>query len=129
MSDRRESIDPWPHHGPARTYSAAAKKGPFLFISGINAVDENGAVVGTTVAEQAEVIFEKIDAILRQAGADWSDVLKTTDYVIDRAGYRETAAVRARYFGSDFPAATGVVVKELFGKGVLIEIEAVAVLT
>jgi 2-iminobutanoate/2-iminopropanoate deaminase len=126
MSDRF-SIDPWPHLGETRTYSAGAKKGPFLFISGINALDENGRIVGSTVAEQAEVIYEKIDTILRLGDASWSDVVKTTDYVIDRAGYRETAAIRARYLGPEFPAATGVVVKELFGRGVLIEIEAVAI--
>jgi 2-iminobutanoate/2-iminopropanoate deaminase len=126
MSDRT-SFDPWGHHGGPRTYSAATRKGPLLFISGINAIDEDGTVVGDTVADQAEVIFRKIETLLHLAGADWGDVVKTTDYVIDRAGYRETAAVRARYLGPDFPAATGVVVKELLGKGVLIEIEAIAV--
>jgi 2-iminobutanoate/2-iminopropanoate deaminase len=125
----RKSIDPWAHHRGKATYAAAAQKGPFLFISGINAVDEHGVVVGSTVLEQAEVIFEKIETILRLAGATWSDVVKTTDYLVDRAGYRETAKVRERYLGPEFPAATGVVVKELFGKGVLIEIEAIAVVT
>ena len=34
----------------------------------------------------------------------------------------------AASFSEDFPAATGIVVKELLGRGVLIEMDAVAVL-
>lgn len=127
MSER-QIIEPWPSHQAGRTYSSAARKGPFLFVSGINSTDEYGAVRGTTMAEQAEVIYQKIDVILRAAGAHWSDVVKTTDYITDRAGYRETAAVRRRYLGPEFPAATGIIVKELIGRGVKIEIDAMAVL-
>jgi enamine deaminase RidA (YjgF/YER057c/UK114 family) len=38
------------------------------------------------------------------------------------------AGVRREFFGEHFPAATGIVVKELLGKGVLIEMDAVAML-
>ena len=111
------------------TYSPAVVKGGLLFVSGLNAIDEEGTLRGETLAEQAEVIFEKLGAILREAGASFEDVVKTTDYITERAGYRETAAVRRRFLGPDFPAATGVVVKELLGRGVRIEIDAIAVLS
>ncbi|HZV50165.1 MAG TPA: RidA family protein [Candidatus Dormibacteraeota bacterium] len=125
---RKRVIDPgWP--GTAGlTYSQAVVKGGLLFVSGLNSMDAEGRVQGETLAEQAEVIYRKLGQILAAAGAGFEDVVKTTDYVTDREGYRETAAVRARYLGPDFPAATGVVVKELFGRGVRIEIDAIAVL-
>lgn len=110
------------------TYSPAVEKGGLLFVSGLNAIDEDGAVRGETLAEQAEVIFEKLGQILSKAGASFEDVVKTTDYITEKAGYRQTAAIRARFLGPDFPAATGVVVKELLGRGVKIEIDAIAVL-
>jgi enamine deaminase RidA (YjgF/YER057c/UK114 family) len=42
--------------------------------------------------------------------------------------YRSTAEVRRQHFGESFPAATGIIVKSLMGKGALIEVDAVAVL-
>jgi enamine deaminase RidA (YjgF/YER057c/UK114 family) len=42
--------------------------------------------------------------------------------------YRETAAVRRKYFKNGFPAATGVVVKALVSPDALIEIDAIAIL-
>lgn len=111
-----------------KTFSPAVMKGNILFLSGLNAIDENGELIGTTIAEQAEAIYDKMDTLLQVAGASFQDVVKTTDYLVDRAGYGLTAEIRARFLGPDFPAATGVVVKELLGRGVLIEIDAIAVL-
>jgi aminoacrylate peracid reductase len=111
------------------TYSPAVKKGGLLFISGLNAIDESGTLVAPgDIVGQTRAIYEKMGALLRAAGGSFADVVKTTDYIVDRTGYRETAAVRREFLGPDFPAATGVVVRELFGRGVLIEIDAVAVI-
>ena len=54
--------------------------------------------------------------------------MKATDYILSRDGYRAVADVRREFFGEHFPAATGIVVKELLDPGVLIEIDAVAML-
>ena len=112
---------------PGLTYSAAVSKGGLVFVSGINAIGPHGRLVGATMLEQAEEIYRKLGEVLGQAGAGFEDVVKTTDYITERRGYRDTAAVRARYLGPDFPAATGVVVRALFGEGVKIEIDAIAV--
>lgn len=110
------------------TYSPAVLKGGWLFISGLNALGEDG-VIGAPgdVAGQVRIIYEKMEKILHSAGATFDDVVRTVDYIIDRKGYSLTADVRREVFGSAFPAATGVVVKELLGRGVLIEVEATAV--
>lgn len=107
---------------------AVSSAGPLLFVSGITAAKPDGGVEGTDLASQAHVIFTKLRKILAEAGASFDNVVKTTDYILSREGYRAVADVRREFFGSTFPAATGVVVKELLGAGVLIEMEAVAVI-
>lgn len=125
----KQVINPgWRSHNRL-TYSPANAKNGLLFISGLNAIDEDGVLQAPgDIVGQARVIYEKMGAILRAAGGSFADVVKTNDYILDRNGYRETAEVRRHYLGPDYPAATGIIVKGLFGKGVLIEIDAVAVL-
>jgi methylmalonyl-CoA/ethylmalonyl-CoA epimerase len=112
-----------------RTYVAAvARAGIPLFISGLTAASPDGTVEGGTVAAQAREIFARLARILAEAGAGPANVVKTTDYIVSREGYRAVAGVRREFFGEHFPAATGIVVKELLGRGVLIEMDAVAML-
>jgi len=112
-----------------RTYVAAvARAGTPLFISGLTAARPDGLVEGDTVATQAREIFAQLARILAEAGAGPANVVKTTDYILSREGYRTVADVRREFFGEHFPAATGIVVKELLGRGVLIEMDAVAML-
>lgn len=112
-----------------RTYVAAvARAGTPLFISGLTAARPDGTVEGDTVAAQAREIFAQLARILAEAGAGPANVVKTTDYILSREGYRTVADVRREFFGERFPAATGIVVKELLGRGVLIEMDAVAML-
>ena len=122
-------IDPW-HQDGRYTYSTAVRRGPFLFISGMIARDPaTGKVVGRgDIVAQADFIFRKIGKILDEAGGSFDDVVKTTDYVTTLEGYSGTAAVRRKYFLNGFPAATGVVVKELVNPEALIEIDAIAIM-
>ena len=124
-----EVIDPW-SRGEDCTFSTAVKRGPFLFISGVIARDpETGEVAGKgDIVAQTDFIFRKIKKILEAAGGSFDDVVKTTDYVTTLERYRETAAVRRKYFKNGFPAATGVVVKALVSPEALIEIDAIAIL-
>jgi reactive intermediate/imine deaminase len=124
-----EVIDPW-SLGERFTYSTAVRRGPFLFISGVIARDPGtGEIAGKgDIVAQADFIFRKIGEILEAAGGSFDDVVKTTDYVTTLERYRETAAVRRKYFKNGFPAATGVVVKALVNPEALIEIDAIAIL-
>lgn len=105
------------------------KEGKLLFISGLTATDDQGNIVGKgDIVTQARVIFTKIGEILETAGATFDDVVKTVDYITTTENYRGTADVRREFFGTDFPAATGVIVAGLLRPDALIEIEAVAVI-
>lgn len=124
----RQAVRPsWPWRS-RRTFSPAVLAGDLLFISGIDARDDQtGQLTASTMAEQCEVIYRKLGRVLASVGLGFESVVKTTDYIVDTEGYAGTAEIRRRYLGPDFPAASGVVVKELLGRGALIEIEAVAV--
>lgn len=127
--ERRDAFGATLPEFSGRTFVAAvARHGRPLFISGLNAMGDNGRVEPDTLAGQAQIIFHKLDRILTEAGAGPEHVVKTTDYIVTRAGYSEVAAVRRDFFKGTFPAATGVVVSELLGRGVLIEMDAVAVI-
>ena len=111
------------------TFSPAIKSGNMLFISGIAATDDEGNVMhNDDMVAQTRVIYQKMEAILKEAGASFDNVVKTIDYITTVENYKKTAIVRREFFKNRFPASTGVVVKSLLKKGVLIEIEAVCVL-
>ena len=112
------------------TFSPGVRVGNLLYISGMTAADEKGTLVGPgDIVRQTEYIFEKMGRILAAAGADFSNVVETTDYYLTLEGYAKTAGVRRKVFGGPpYPAATGVQVAGLIRPGALIEIKAVAVL-
>ena len=124
-----ESINPgWPRY-ERYTFSPAVRKGNLLFISGLTATDDDGAIVGDgDIVAQTRRIFELIGQLLDEAGGTFDDVVKTVDFITTTDGYGGTADVRREFFPNGFPAATGVVVKQLLRPGALIEIDAIAVL-
>ena len=124
-----EIIDPGWSYSNRYTFSPAVRNGNLLFISGLTATDERGNIVGKgDIVAQTRQIFEKIKAILDAAGGSFDDIVKTVDYIVTIEGYKGTADVRREYFRNGFPAATGIVVKELLRPDALIEIDAIAVL-
>ena len=111
------------------TFSPAVRAGNLLFISGMTAGDEAGAVVGRgDIVAQTRYIYEKMAALLKAAGAGFEHVVQTTEYVTTTENYARTAAVRREIFRPPYPTATGVIVAGLLREGALIEISAVAVL-
>jgi enamine deaminase RidA (YjgF/YER057c/UK114 family) len=128
--NNRRTVDPGWRSYARRTYvPGVAARGELLFTSGLNAIDEQGTLQAPgDVAGQARVIYAKLAVLLAAAGGSLTNIVKTTNYIVSRDGYAATAAVRREFLGPEFPAATGVVVQELLGAGVLIEIDAIAVL-
>ncbi len=79
-------------------------------------------------AHQARVAFENLRDILQAAGANFADVIWSTEYVTDIRQYRDIARVRAEFFPDNFPTATLVEVSKLFKTGQLFEIQTIAAL-
>lgn len=107
-------------------YSHAVKAGGLLFCSGQVALDpETGSLVGDDAAAQAEQVFANIRAVLSAAGANLSNVVKTTVFLDSMDDYSAVNTVYAAAFGDHRPARSAVAVDRL-PVGALVEIEVIA---
>ncbi len=107
-------------------YSQAISSNGFLFVSGQIPIDpKTNQVVEGGIIEQANQSFKNIGEILKAAGLDYSNVIKTTVFVKDLNDFSTVNEIYSKYFISN-PARSCVEVSKL-PKGVLIETEAIAV--
>jgi enamine deaminase RidA (YjgF/YER057c/UK114 family) len=124
----------WPHPelGSAPGFSRAleAPAGRTIYIAGQVPTDASGATVGPgDMTAQAEVVFDKIAALVGAAGGTMNDVVKVNVFVTDMSRMDEVRRVRERHFTeSPYPAMTGVEVRALAAPDWLLEVEAVAVI-
>ena len=106
-------------------YSQAIRIGNLLYSSGqIPLSPESGEIVGENISEQTERVCLNLEAVLKDAGADFSNVVKTTCFLADMADFAAFNEVYAKYFISK-PARSCVAVKTL-PKNALVEIEVIA---
>jgi 2-iminobutanoate/2-iminopropanoate deaminase len=107
-------------------YSQAIKANGFVFVSGQLAVKPvQGDVVGDSIGQQTEQVFDNLAAILEEAGSSLDRIVKTTVYLADLDDFAGMNDVYARRIGSTPPARATVEVSRL-PSGALVEIEAVA---
>jgi 2-iminobutanoate/2-iminopropanoate deaminase len=79
------------------------------------------------IGTQTDQVMKNLGAILREAGADLSTVVKTTVFLRDMNDFVGMNEVYERHFGEHKPARSTVQVARL-PRDVAVEIEAVAVL-
>ncbi|MBS1109658.1 MAG: putative endoribonuclease [Anaeromyxobacteraceae bacterium] len=85
-----------------------------------------GELVPGDVVAQAERVMENIAAVLAHAEMDFSDVVKTTVFLVDLADFAAMNEVYGRRFQGEFPARSTIQVAAL-PKGSRIEVEVHAV--
>jgi 2-iminobutanoate/2-iminopropanoate deaminase len=108
-------------------YSQAVVAGNFLFTAGQIALDPaTGQIVQGDVSAQTERVMSNLAAVLENAGASWSDVVKTTVYLQDMADFPRVNEVYGRVMGEARPARSTVQVAGL-PRGVLVEIDVIAI--
>jgi len=108
-------------------YSQAIAYGHLLFTSGqIPLSITTGEVVSGGIATQTEQALKNLQGVLEAGGASFSSVIKTTCFLTDMADFAAFNEVYASFFGDAVPARSCVAVKAL-PKGVLVEIEAIAI--
>lgn len=107
-------------------YSQATTTGELVFTAGQIALTSAGDLLDDApVAEQTEQALDNLLAILTEAGAEPTDVLKTTVFLADINDFDEMNDAYAGYFDESPPARSAVQVGAL-PKGADVEIEAVA---
>jgi len=110
-------------------YSRAVRIGNVIEVAGTTAVDEAGNLVGPNDAyEQTRYAIAKIEKALKAAGASLEDVARTRLFVTDISRWEEIGRAHGEFFKKIKPASTMVEVKALVDPGMLVEIEATAIL-
>ncbi|ELZ75184.1 MULTISPECIES: Rid family detoxifying hydrolase [Haloferax] len=108
-------------------YSQATTNGSLLFTAGqIPMTPEGELLDDEDIATQTKQSLDNLMAILDEAGADASDVMKTTVFLADIDDFSEMNETYATYFDDEPPARSAVQAGNL-PKGVGVEIEAIAV--
>ncbi len=129
MTERRLKISSGTPWEPVVGYSRAVRVGPWVFVAGTTATDEQGRVVGGDDAyAQTRYALQKVQRALEQAGASLQDVVCTRMYVTDISRWEEYGRAHAEAFGDVRPALTMVGVRALVDPAMLVEVEAIAVL-
>jgi enamine deaminase RidA (YjgF/YER057c/UK114 family) len=108
-------------------YSRAVRVNNLVMVGGTVASDAGGQPQGNDSYDQCRFIFEKIERALREAGAEFEDVVRTRAYLTDAKHFAGFQKAHGEIFADIRPAATAVVVKELIAPEFLVEIEVDAV--
>ena len=108
-------------------YSQAIKVGNMIFTSGQIALTPDGKFLDEDIKTQTKQVCENLKAVLKEAGSDIKNVVKTTIFLADINDFAAVNKVYGEYF-SHKPARSTVAVKEL-PKGAKVEIECIAVIS
>jgi 2-iminobutanoate/2-iminopropanoate deaminase len=109
-------------------YSQAVASGGLLFCSGQLGIDPETMELAEGLGEQVTRALNNLRAVLGAAGAQPSDVVKTTVFLAAMEDFGAMNEIYAGFFTEDPPARSTVAVRTL-PKNALFEIEAVAQLS
>jgi enamine deaminase RidA (YjgF/YER057c/UK114 family) len=116
---------------PGTAHITTAKGSTVIHISGQTATDVDGQIVGTTLQAQTAQALHNLQTAIAAAGVTPADLARIGIYVVDYGPESLDAIVTAaiEVFGEDFPVTAGTLigVATLWQPGLLIEIDAVAV--
>lgn len=104
--------------------SPAVRAGDFVFVSGQVPVDAEGKLVGGDIEKQTRQVLDNLKAALALAGAELSDVVKTTVWLEDARDFGGFNRAYATYFPEQPPARTTAEGRLMVD--IKVEIEAVA---
>lgn len=111
------------------SHVAVVATGRTIHIAGQIALDGAGTLVGEgDMRAQARQVFENLKAALEAAGADFRHVVRLNFYLLDASRIGEVHDVRDQYVNlAAPPVSTAIEVRRFVRDGLLIEIDAVAV--
>jgi enamine deaminase RidA (YjgF/YER057c/UK114 family) len=125
-------INPGTLHQPTGySHVVEVMAGRPVYVAGQVALDPTGALVGPgDVRAQARQVFENLRAALQAVGAGFEHVVKLNYYLVDATQLPAVREVRDEFIDVHRPpASTAVEVRRLVREDLLIEVDAVAVLT
>lgn len=105
-------------------YSQAIKAGDFIYVSGQIGIDPASGEVVTGIEEQTKQVLENLKAILTEANAGFSQVVKFTIYLKSMDTFATVNEIYGSYLQEPYPARATVEVSRL-PKDVLVEMDVV----
>lgn len=106
-------------------YSQAIEANGFVYCSGQLPIDPVTGTMPGDIKEQTRQSLLNVQAILREAGLDFCNVVKTTVLLSDISYFGSMNEVYAELFSAPFPARSAFAVRDL-PKGAFVEIEVIA---
>jgi enamine deaminase RidA (YjgF/YER057c/UK114 family) len=106
-------------------YSRAVIDGEWVFVSGTTGFDYDTMTISDNLLDQTEQCLKNIQAALRQAGADFADVVRVNYIVPNGERFSDCWPVLRKYFGASRPAMT-MISAGLLDPRMQIEIEVTA---
>lgn len=111
---------------PIGPYNQAIQYGDMLFVSGQIAINPaTGDLVQEDIQAETRMVMQNLEAVLAAAGMDFSNVIKSTIFLMDMGQFAQVNEVYGNYFKENPPARETVQVAGL-PKGVNVEISVVA---
>ena len=117
---------------PIGPYNQAIKTGNLLFISGqVALVPGTDTFITDNISKETEQVMKNLQAILTEAGMDFSNVVKTTIFLSDMSLFAAVNEIYGQYFSlaitgeNNYPARETVAVKGL-PKNANVEISMIA---
>ena len=112
---------------PIGPYNQAVRAGNTLYVSGQIALDpDTGELLKGSIEEETELVMKNLQAVLKAAGADFSNVVKSSIFVADMGQFARINAVYGRYFEAETAPARETVEVANLPKYVNVEISVIA---
>jgi reactive intermediate/imine deaminase len=127
----RQQINPWTWQDAAGFSQAwrVDAAGSLVFVAGQGPVSPDGQLVAKDDFDaQVRQTFENMRTVLDQSGASFESIVKLTVYLTDIAKLRDFGRVRSEFITGPAPASTAVQIGGLALPGMMVEVEAIAVL-
>ena len=109
-------------------YSRAVRVGQHVYVAGTTAIVDGELVGRGDAYAQSVQALKTIELALARAGARMQDVVRTRMFVTDISRWEEYGRAHGEFFANVRPAATMVQVTALIDPGMLVEIEAEAII-
>ena len=111
---------------PIGPYSQAVMSDNVLYISGQIPINpETGDIIKSNIKAETRQALDNLGAILKEAGLDYSNIVKCSIFISDMNNFAEINEVYGSYFSENYPAREVVQVAKL-PLNVNIEISAIA---
>jgi 2-iminobutanoate/2-iminopropanoate deaminase len=114
---------------PIGPYNQAVCAGNTVYVSGQIALDaKTGELLKGSIEDETELVMKNLQAVLKAAGADFSNVVKSSIFIADMGQFTRINTVYGRYFDAATAPARETVEVANLPKYVNVEISVIAVL-